>query len=266
MYDFNIFFLFFLAHARSFLHIKIDEIPITSDIAKRCQSTKLQIVILCSSLIALPSHFLMSQLSVLLKPDIVLGILLEVSEDKILEIHKNGSFHLASQSPVHCALMFLVSSLFFQAALPSFKKWRRCVVKNHDQSLVGNVLGIATDILGRALCQRPLCSETNPATNKACQNEAFTVLPRKVKLGQNKVVALLNEPLLKDDWIKIKIDKSGEMIEILNFKKRNPYTLQFSIPGEWMFTLGDEKIVFGRGHSPPTSPCMGYAGTTQENA
>lgn len=106
------------------------------------------------------------------------------------------------------------------------------MVKNHDQSLVGNVLGIATDILGRALCQRPLCSESNLMTNKACQNEAFTVLPRKVKLGQNKVVALLNEPLLKDDWIKVKIDKSGEMIEILNFKKRNPYTLQFSIPGE----------------------------------
>lgn len=121
---------------------------------------------------------------------------------------------------------------YLKAALPSFRKWRRCVVRNHDQSLVGNVLGIATDILGRALCQRPLCSETNQMTNKASQNEAFTVLPRKVKLGQNKVVALLNEPLLKDDWIKIKIDKSGEMTEILNFKKRNPYTLQFSIPGE----------------------------------
>lgn len=36
----------------------------------------------------------MSQLSVLLKPDIVLGILLEVSEDKILEIHKNGSYSI----------------------------------------------------------------------------------------------------------------------------------------------------------------------------
>lgn len=73
--------------------------------------------------------------------------------------------------------------------------------------------------------------------NKSCPNEAFTVLPRKVKLGQNKVVALLNEPLMKDDWVKVKIDKAGEMIEILNFKKRNPYTLQFSIPGEVTVTL-----------------------------
>lgn len=31
----------------------------------------------------------MSQLSVILKPDIVLGILLEVPEDKIMEIQKN---------------------------------------------------------------------------------------------------------------------------------------------------------------------------------
>lgn len=35
----------------------------------------------------------------------------------------------------------------------------------------------------------------------------------------------------KDDWIRIKIEKSGEVIDIVNFKKRNPYTLQFSIPG-----------------------------------
>lgn len=116
--------------------------------------------------------------------------------------------------------------------MPSFKKWRRCVVRNQDQSFVGNVLGIATDILGRALCQRPVCTPADTAASvKQCHNDAFTILPRKVKIGQNKVVALLNEPLLKDDWIKIKIEKTGEIIDIINFKKRNPYTLQFTIPG-----------------------------------
>lgn len=118
------------------------------------------------------------------------------------------------------------------------------MVKSHDQSLVGNVLGIATDILGRALCQRPLCSDTNTTSNKLCQNEAFTVLPRKVKVGQNKVVALLNEPLMKEDWIKIKIEKSGEMIEVLNFKKRNPYTLQFSIPGNYIIVNKFQRFSF----------------------
>lgn len=124
-----------------------------------------------------------------------------------------------------------------KTALPSFKKWRRCVVRNQDQSFVGNVLGIATDILGRALCQRPPCTDTTVICNSSynknqCQSEEFTVLPRKVKIGQNKVVAILTEPLQKDDWIRIKIEKGGEVMDILNFKKRNPYTLQFSIPGK----------------------------------
>lgn len=39
---------------------------------------------------ALPHNVLMSQLSSILKPDIVLGILLEVPEEQILEIHKTG--------------------------------------------------------------------------------------------------------------------------------------------------------------------------------
>ena len=118
--------------------------------------------------------------------------------------------------------------------MPSFKKWRRCVVRNQDQSFVGNVLGIATDILGRALCQRPLCTDVVFA-NKQCHNEAFTILPRKVKVGQNKVVALLNEPLSKDDVVKIKIERTGDIMDLINFKKRNPYTLQFTIPGNTKF-------------------------------
>lgn len=73
--------------------------------------------------------------------------------------------------------------------------------------------------------------------NKCYQNDAFTILPRKVKIGQNKVVALLNEPLLKDDWIKIKIEKTSEVIDVVNFKKRNPYTLQFSIPGRKLLRI-----------------------------
>lgn len=94
------------------------------------------------------------------------------------------------------------------------------------------MLGIATDILGRALCQRPLCGEGTIGTINKTSTEAFTVLPRKVKIGQNKVVVLLNEPLQRNDLIKIKIDKSGTTFEITTFKKRNPFTLQFSIPGK----------------------------------
>lgn len=124
-------------------------------------------------------------------------------------------------------------------ALPMFKKWRRCAVHNQDQSLVGKVLGIATDILGRALCQRPIChnaqmstSTTSDKCHSSGSGEAFTILPRKVKVGQSKVVALLNEPLAKDDVIRIRIEKTGEQLDVGHIKRRNPYTLQFSIPGK----------------------------------
>lgn len=120
-----------------------------------------------------------------------------------------------------------------------YKKWRRCAVHNQDQSLVGKVLGIATDILGRALCQRPVCQNTQMSTSTSsdknqtgCSGEAFTILPRKVKVGQNKVVALLNEPLAKDDVIRVRIEKTGEQLEVGHIKRRNPFTLQFTIPGK----------------------------------
>lgn len=42
---------------------------------------------------------------------------------------------------------------------------------------------------------------------------------------------MLAEPLEKDDMLKIIVEKSGELIEIRNFKCRNPFTVQFSVPG-----------------------------------
>lgn len=67
-------------------------------------------------------------------------------------------------------------------------------------------------------------------SSKLGNTDAFTILPRKVKVGQNKVVALLNEPLAKDDFVRVKILKTGEIIDVLNFKRRNPFTLQFTVP------------------------------------
>lgn len=253
----------------SFLHIKIDEEPITTELARRCHTTKLQIVILCPALVQLPEHFLQSQLSVCLRPDIVLGILLEVPEERIAAMHRQ--------------------------ALPAYRRWRRCVVPapaqqqqqshhhhpaaaaaaspqqqhqqllhqqhQHDQQslVMAKVLGIATDILGRALCQRPLCNtavsptvasdrchalsgQSTMATahlghgqqSSTHNGEAFTVLPRKVKVGQAKVVALLSEPLGRDDVVRVLIDKSGEQLDVVGLKRRNPYTLQFTVPDACM--------------------------------
>ncbi|KAH8267328.1 hypothetical protein KR018_010944 [Drosophila ironensis] len=195
----------------NFLHIKIDDGPFSDEIALKYQSTALQIVILCPALLALPHSFLMAQLSAIIRVEKVLAILLDVGEEKVREMHK--------------------------MALPSYYKWRRCVVRDNDQVQISNILGIATDILGRALCQRPPCHDGSGSGSggglsrsfSSC-SEGFTVLPKKVKLGQNKVVALLAEPLEKNDSLKLLVEKSGELIELRNFKCRNPYTLQFSIP------------------------------------
>jgi phosphoinositide 3-kinase adapter protein 1 len=91
-------------------------------------------------------------------------------------------------------------------------------------------LGIATDILGRALRQQPLCAEATTPTSKPILHENFTLFPRKVKIGQNKVLVIFTDPLVKEDWIKIKIEKTGSVIEITNVKRRNPYTVQFVVP------------------------------------
>lgn len=50
--------------------------------------------------------------------------------------------------------------------------------------------------------------------------------------GQNKLIILLFDPVEANDNILINIDKNGEKIEVPSFKKRNPYTLQFPVPGK----------------------------------
>jgi len=114
------------------------------------------------------------------------------------------------------------------------------LVVNRDQSFIGKFFGVATDILGSAFREQPLVTEAAMLNSKLNQQqqqqeqqgrEPFTIFPRKVKLGQNKVVALLSVPLIPDDVIKVKIEKIGQIIDVKNVKRKNSYTLQFLIPG-----------------------------------
>lgn len=50
--------------------------------------------------------------------------------------------------------------------------------------------------------------------------------------GQNKLIILLFDPVEANDNILINIDKNGEKIVVQSYKKRNPYTLQFPVPGK----------------------------------
>lgn len=130
--------------------------------------------------------------------------------------------------------------------LPSYNKWRKCVVCDKDQSFVSSLLGIAQDILGRALRQRPLATDAMTLQGASFKNgltstivagknhDNFAVIPRKMKVGQTKATVMLSEPALKDDYIKIKIEKIGHSIEVNNIKRRNPYTLHFNVPDSCM--------------------------------
>lgn len=204
-----------LSSFHSFLHVKLDETNPTSDIIQRSLATKLQIVVVCSALLKIPQAVVMHQLGGILRPDKVLGLLLEVSEEQVQSVHRK--------------------------CLPCYKQWKRCVVQAQDQNFVGHVLGIATDILGPALRDQPLLSSAAAASamntstlSRQTSSEGFTLLPKKVKVGQNKVVAILTEPLARDDIVQVRIDKTGDFIDVPNVKRRNPYTLQFSVPDECM--------------------------------
>lgn len=67
------------------------------------------------------------------------------------------------------------------------------------------------------------------------QLDTFTIFPKKVNFGHNKLAVFFVEPLQKDDIIKVKIEKLGDNFEVSNIRRRNPYTLQITIPGKVFF-------------------------------
>ncbi|XP_053681964.1 phosphoinositide 3-kinase adapter protein 1 [Sabethes cyaneus] len=197
----------------NFLHVRIDENQVNQQLVQRSLSTKLQVIIVCPVMLTLSTQYLHSTLVSILKPEQVLGLLLNVTEICAFENHKD--------------------------TFPGYNKWRTCVAGDHEQSFLSELLGIATDILGCALRQQPHCYDPNVASlykpsSPTGLHDMFTLFPRKVKIGQNKILAIFAEPLVKNDWIKIKIEKNNEIIEITNIKRRNPYIIQFSIPDSCM--------------------------------
>ncbi|XP_040153831.1 uncharacterized protein LOC120894974 [Anopheles arabiensis] len=218
-----------------FLHIKLDEdvVQQTPHIIQQCESTKLQIVVVCPALLGLSPSLLHTKLNALLTPNRVLGMLLDVSECAVNE--------------------------FAKTSLPGYSRWRTCSVREKDTAFVSELLGIATDILGKALRQQTVLQRTPSGTEPKTptsptgpsgpgttghlpgaaaggagsghrSHDSFVLFPRKVKVGQSKILLILHEPLTKEDWIKIKVEKADQTIEITNIKRRNPYTIQFSVP------------------------------------
>ncbi|XP_053613193.1 phosphoinositide 3-kinase adapter protein 1 isoform X3 [Plodia interpunctella] len=102
---------------------------------------------------------------------------------------------------------------------PTIEQWQMMMVREKDTSFVDTFLTAAVGIL-----------RTKDCKDTATDRTSFSIVPKKVKIGQSRVIALLNDPIREEDSIKIMVDKKGEVINIPSFKKRNPYTLQFDIP------------------------------------
>ncbi|XP_033231155.1 phosphoinositide 3-kinase adapter protein 1 isoform X2 [Belonocnema kinseyi] len=162
---------------------------------ERIRSSRLQIVVLCPYLLkrVLVRPEQAMNLSRHLVPDKVLAMMLGVQEDHLTSNHKS--------------------------ALISYQEWRKFPVKDQDEDFVCQFFGAVFSILGTSL----------PSSLKS-DKTAFTVHPKKVKLGHSKVIVLLNDPLRPEDNVSVIVDRCGDAIEVNTVKRRNPYSLQFSIP------------------------------------
>ncbi|XP_070514150.1 uncharacterized protein Stumps isoform X2 [Cardiocondyla obscurior] len=174
-------------------HIAIEE-PVTPKTKEGIRSSRLQIIIVCPILLERvrtdPEHAV--HLTSHLIAEKVLAMMLGVHDSHINDTHKSS--------------------------LVSYDQWRKFFVKDQNEKFVSELLGAAVAILG------------SPPPAFKGDKTAFSVHPKKVKLGQNKIIVLLNDPLSPRDNVSVIVDRCGDAIEITNVKRRNPYALQFSIP------------------------------------
>ncbi|XP_014253061.1 phosphoinositide 3-kinase adapter protein 1 isoform X2 [Cimex lectularius] len=169
--------------------------------------SRLQIVIVCPTFLdALTSSTGVPILASLLQPASVLAMLLGVTS-KNLDCHP-------------------LTSLF------RFEQWRKQEVKDQNPTFVGDFLGIAMDILSRSWQLQQAIAQMKVDNNRA----HFSIIPKKIKVGQNKLLILLNDPISSNDKITISIEKSGTKIDVPSVKRRNPYTLQFAMPSSCLQT------------------------------
>ncbi|XP_019883431.1 phosphoinositide 3-kinase adapter protein 1 isoform X3 [Camponotus floridanus] len=175
-------------------HMMIEE-PIAPKMEEKIRSSRLQIIIVCP--ILLERIQINSENAVHLTSHLVtekvLAMMLGVQDEHINDTHRSS--------------------------LISFDRWRKFFVKDQDAMFVSELLGAAVATLG-----------TTPPSALRNDKTAFSVHPKKVKLGQNKIIVLLNDPLNSEDNVSVIVDRCGDAIDISNVKRRNPYALQFSIP------------------------------------
>ncbi|KAL0274845.1 UNVERIFIED_CONTAM: hypothetical protein PYX00_002877 [Menopon gallinae] len=168
---------------------------------EKLRSVKLAIMIVCpvflEHVVQFPEHGI--NLTKNFRPERVLAMLLGVEEAAVTDDHKAG--------------------------LVNYNQWKRKEsLKNRDEKFVGDFLGVAMDIISKSGNQQVQNGEK-------CH---FMLMPKKVNKSQNKVLILLNEPITKEDAITVKVIRNNEVFEMPSVKKRNPYTVIFRMPEEFL--------------------------------
>lgn len=111
-----------------------------------------------------------------------------------------------------------------KSALTNYSQWRRMeAVKDRDTQFVGEFLGAAMEIISKS-----------PSQQTKSDKCSFMLMPKKVNKNQNKVLVLLNDPITKEDQMTVTIIRNEESFEIPTVKRRNPYTLIFRMPEQFL--------------------------------
>ncbi|XP_013775518.1 uncharacterized protein LOC106460337 [Limulus polyphemus] len=172
--------------------------PLPSVCAQSFTSAKVVLVILSpASLDFIDSHAEVFELGKLLRPNQTVAMLCGVNEGDITSFHK--------------------------AALVSYDAWPRFVARDQDRECVENVLGTTFEFLKRA------------QESQAYQKPQFKVSPRKVNEGNRKVFVILDRAIRVNQKVQVLLEGNG--VHELPVKKRNPYTLQFVVPGPKAFPV-----------------------------
>lgn len=97
-------------------------------------------------------------------------------------------------------------------------------VLDQDASFVGEFLAVAMDILVRTMRARAAKDH-----GLADGGARFSLAPKKVKQGMNKVMVLLHASMQPWDYVEVAVCKSGDPVRVPT-RTRNPYTIQFAVP------------------------------------
>ncbi|XP_063988086.1 phosphoinositide 3-kinase adapter protein 1 isoform X1 [Diachasmimorpha longicaudata] len=195
-------------------HVTVeDSVSVTQSTQDRVAKSRLQIVVVCPVLLdrAATKPEQASALARQLSPERVLAMMLGVHDGHLTESQRT--------------------------ALISYPQWRKFFVKDQDETFVGEFLAAAVAILG-----------ANPPTALKNDKTTFSVHPKKVKIGQSRVLIVMNDPLGPDDVVSVVVDRCGEAIDVTLIKRRNPYTLQLAVPDrclEVSMLIGIRVIVNG---------------------